>query len=71
MKDGDLVKNHLNTFNIIVSQMCYIDIKILYEDKCISFLCSLPDLWHSVVVAIGRNTSTLKFDEIVLSLFLE
>lgn len=34
-------------------------------------LCSLPDSWDSLVVAIGRNKTTLKFDEIVSSLLPE
>jgi len=48
-----------------------VDIKILDEDKCISLLCSLPDLWDSLVVAIGSNTTTSKFDDVVSSLLLK
>ena len=40
MKDGDLVTEHLNTFDIMVSQLAFVDIKISYEDKCFSLLCS-------------------------------
>ena len=47
MKDGDLVTEHLNGFNTVVSQLSSIDIKISDEDKCISLLCSLPDSWDS------------------------
>ena len=42
MKDGDLVIEHLNAFNTVISQLLSIDIKILDEDKCISLLCTLP-----------------------------
>ena len=38
---------------------------------CICFLFSLLDLWDSLVVAIGSNTTTLKFDEIIQSLLSE
>eukprot|EP00253_Pinus_taeda_P036072 PITA_36072 len=41
------------------------------EDKCTSFLCSLPDSWDSPVIAIGSNTIALQFDEIVSSLLTE
>jgi hypothetical protein len=62
---------HLNAFNIVVSQLLSIEIKISNEDKCINLLCSLPDSWDSLVVAIGSNTTTLSFDVVVSSLLLE
>eukprot|EP00253_Pinus_taeda_P005309 PITA_05309 len=43
----------------------------LDEDKCISLLCSLPDSWDSLAIALGSNTSALQFDEIVSSLLTE
>jgi hypothetical protein len=71
MRDGDSVAEHLNAFNTVVSQLVSVDIKISDEDKCISLLCSLPDLWDSLVVAIGSNTTALKFEEVVSSLLSE
>jgi hypothetical protein len=71
MRDGDSVVEHLNAFNTVLSQLVSVEIKILDEDKCISLLCSLRDSWDSLVVAIGSNTTALKFDEVVSSLFLE
>jgi len=71
MKDGDLVTEHLNAFNTVVSQLASVDIKISDEDKCISLLCSLPNSWDSLVTAIGSNVTTLHFDEIVSSLLTE
>ena len=42
------------------------------EDKCITLLCSLPDTWDNLIVAIGSSTkSTLKFEDIVSSLSSE
>eukprot|EP00253_Pinus_taeda_P011440 PITA_11440 len=41
------------------------------EDKCISLLCSLPDSWDSLVIAIGSNATALQFDEIVSALLTE
>lgn len=55
----------LNSSNIGVNQLLYIDINILYEDKCIMLLCSLLDLWDILVVFIGSNATTLSFNEIV------
>jgi hypothetical protein len=71
MRDGELVVEHLNAFNTVVSQLVSVEIKILDEDKCISLLCSLPGSWDSLVVAIGSNTTALKFDEVVTSLMSE
>jgi hypothetical protein len=71
MRDGDLVVGHLNAFNTVVSQLVSVEIKISYEDKCICLLCSLPDYWDSLVVAIGSNATSLKFDEVVSSLLSE
>ena len=72
MEDGDSVTEHLNVFNTLVSQLISVDIKMEEEDKCITLLCSLPDSWDNLVVAIGSNTkSTLKFEDIVSSLLLE
>ena len=68
MKDGDSVTENLNTFNTVVIQLSSVDIKISDEDKCISLLCSLQDSWDSMVIAIGSNTTTLNFDDIVSAL---
>eukprot|EP00253_Pinus_taeda_P023847 PITA_23847 len=71
MKDGESVTKHLNAFNVVVSQLASVDIKISDEDKWISLLCSLPDSWDSLVIAIGSNETTLQFDDIVSALLAE
>jgi hypothetical protein len=71
MKDGDLVTKHVNAFNIVVSHLLSIDINISDEDKCIIVLFSLLDSWDILVVAIGSNSTTLNFDDVVSSLLLE
>ena len=72
MEDGDSVTDHLNVFNTLVSQLVSVDIKMEEEDKCITLLCSLPNSWDNLVVAIGSGTeSALKFEDIVSSLLSE
>ena len=56
MEDGDFVTEHLNAFNTLVSQLGYVNITIAEEDKCITSLCSFPDSWDNLVVAIGSTT---------------
>jgi hypothetical protein len=68
MRDGDLVTKHLNAFNTMVSQLLSVEIKISYEDKCISLFFSLTYSWDSLVVAIGINITTLSFDDVISSL---
>ena len=69
MEDGDSVTYHLNVFNTLVSQLIFVNINMEEEGKCITLLCSLPDSWDNLVVAIGSSTkSTLKFEDIIASL---
>jgi hypothetical protein len=43
MSKDSTMNEHLNVFKTIISQLYYVDIKIIEEEKCISLLCSLPD----------------------------
>jgi len=65
MEYGYSVIKHLNSFNTKVSQLLFIDINIYDVHKYINLLCSLPDSWVSLVVAIGSNENTLSSDDVV------
>jgi hypothetical protein len=71
MSDGSSVTEHLNAFNTIISQLSSVDIKITEEEKCIILLCSFPDSWDSLVMAIGSNSTTLALEDMVASLLSE
>jgi hypothetical protein len=72
MEDGDFLTEHLNAFNTLVSQLVSVNIMIVEEDKCITWLCSFPNSWDNLVVAIGSTTqSTLKYEDVVSSLLSE
>ena len=65
MDENDTVTEHLNVYNTLVSQITFVGIKMGEEDKCITLLCSLPDSWDDLIVAIGSASQvTLKLDEI-------
>jgi cell division septal protein FtsQ len=44
MEDGYSVREHLNAFNTLVSQLVSTNITIVEEDKCITLLFSLQNL---------------------------
>ena len=68
MEDGDSMKDHLNVFNNLVSQLISVDINMEKENKFITLLCYLLDSWDNLVVGIcGTTKSTLKFGDIVAS----
>ena len=71
MSDDDSIIENLNAFNIVISQLMFVDIKIIEEEKCISLLCSFLDSWDNLVVAIGSNNTMLKLDDVVAPLFSE
>ena len=66
MTDGGSVADHINDFNMIVSQLCSVEINFEDEIKALILMSSLPESWDSVVVAISssRGAEKLKFDEI-------
>jgi hypothetical protein len=68
MSEGISITKHLNVFNTIISELSYVYIKIIEDEKCIILLCYLPDSWDSLVVAIESNSSTLSLEDVVASL---
>lgn len=62
------MKENMNAFNIMISRLLCVDIKITKAEKCISLLCSLPNSWDSLVMAIGSNTTTLTLEYVVASM---
>ena len=66
MSEGESVVDHINEFNMIVSQLSSVEINFEHEIKALILMSSLPESWDTVVVAISsfRGYDKLKFDEI-------
>ena len=56
MDENDTVTEHLNVYNTLVSQITYVGIKMAEEDKFITLLCSFPNSWDNLIVAIGSSS---------------
>ena len=66
MSEGGSVADHINEFNMIVSQLSLVEINFEDENKALILISSLPMSWDTVVAAINRSreSNKLKFDEI-------
>ena len=73
MKKGALVVEHLNAFNIIINQLASVKIILDDEIRTILLMCSMPDNWENLIVAMStlETTRTLKFDDASNSLMNE
>ena len=66
MFEGGSVVDHINEFNMIISQLSPVEINFEDEIKALILMSSLPESWDTVVAAISsfRGSDKLKFDEI-------
>lgn len=73
MKEGASVAEHLNEFDVITSQLASVKITLDDEIRTIILMCSMPDSWENLIVAIITLApeGTLKFDNVGSSLMNE
>ncbi|KAJ0076955.1 hypothetical protein Patl1_35978 [Pistacia atlantica] len=58
MHDGDSLAAHLDEFNTLVNQLLAVDVQLTESEKVVTLLCSLPDTWDNLIVAIGGGGLT-------------
>ena len=66
MVDSSSVANHINEFNMIITQLAYVKINFEDEIKALILLSSLPESWDIIVSAVSsaRGSNALKYDDI-------
>ena len=71
MEEGGQISEHLERFNMLVTHLTLVGVPMDEEERCQILLCSLPDSWDSLVMAIGSTSVVLKMEDVVGSLLFE
>ncbi|KAK9113082.1 hypothetical protein Scep_020601 [Stephania cephalantha] len=70
MKDGASVQEHLNHFNLLISKLMALDVKIEDDEKACLLLCSMPDSWDNLIMNLS-HVKIHDLDVVIASLLTE
>ena len=71
MEEGGQISKHLESFNMLVTQLTLIGVWMDEEERCQILLCSLLDSWDNLFMVIGRTSIVLKMEDVGSLLFEE
>ena len=71
MKEGGYISENLESFNMLMTHLTSIGVWMDEEERYQILLCSFPNSWDSLVMAIGSTVVILKMEDIVGSLLSE
>jgi hypothetical protein len=57
MSEGGSVADHLNEFNTVTNQLSYVKVDFDDEVRALLILCSLPERWNGLVMAVSNSVS--------------
>ena len=55
MSEGGHVADHINEFNMIISQLSSVEINFKDEIKALILMSSLPESWDTIVAALSSS----------------
>ncbi len=64
MEEGNDVRDYLNKFNKLITQLASVDVRVEDEDKAFQLITFLPPSYKSLVIALIVERETLKVEEV-------
>lgn len=72
--EGGSIQDHLNEFHAMIGQLLLVGIEFEDEVIALSFLCSLPESWNNVTMAVSNSVPSsgkLVFNDVISTILSE
>ena len=70
MEEGAKLELHLDEFNMILTELSTLDVKIEEKDKVLLLLAALHVSYDQIVTTLLFGKDTLRHDEVIIALLL-